>query len=79
MFKWPATRAEFWKQKIRANQRRDREALKALQRRSWRVLVVWECAVRGPGRLESSALIDSCEAFVRDESRTEAELQGGFR
>jgi DNA mismatch endonuclease (patch repair protein) len=36
----------FWRDKIEANKRRDLEARYELLRMSWRVLVIWECAVR---------------------------------
>lgn len=44
--KIPATRAEFWAAKIAANQSRDVAAIKRLLNEKWRVLIVWECAVR---------------------------------
>lgn len=47
LFRWPATRPEFWRQKITANQQRDHRSLAELERLGWRVLVVWECALKG--------------------------------
>lgn len=44
--KIPATRQEFWKKKLEGNVRRDRKVLDELHALGWRVLVVWECAVR---------------------------------
>ncbi|TXC66171.1 DNA mismatch endonuclease Vsr [Piscinibacter aquaticus] len=49
--KLPATRQDFWKQKLEGNAARDRRAIDALQAAGWRVLVIWECALRGPARL----------------------------
>lgn len=45
-FRWPSTRPEFWRQKIRGNQRRDRDVQRRLGKAGWRCLVVWECALR---------------------------------
>lgn len=45
-FKMPKTRTEFWSSKIAANIRRDESAICALHSLGWRVLVVWECALR---------------------------------
>ena len=45
MFKWPATRPDFWEKKINSNRARDGAAVNALRADSWRVLVVWECAL----------------------------------
>ena len=44
--KLPATRPEFWKAKLEGNAERDGRNAKALRALGWRVLVVWECAVR---------------------------------
>lgn len=44
--KLPATRPEFWKAKLDANVERDSRAIQALRAGGWRVLIVWECAVR---------------------------------
>ena len=64
MFKWPATRPEFWKKKIISNRARDGAAVKALRADSWRVLVVWECALRGPGRLRAEDVLGDCKDFI---------------
>jgi len=42
----PATRAEFWRVKLEGNRARDARARRALRRRGWQVLVVWECQTR---------------------------------
>lgn len=44
--KIPATRREFWESKLAANVERDKWAREALLSAGWRVLVVWECAIR---------------------------------
>lgn len=50
LFKWPATRAEFWREKIGKNRENDRHAIDALLTEGWRVCVVWECSVRGASK-----------------------------
>lgn len=45
-FKLPSTRVEFWKEKLNGNKQRDRQNSLALQSAGWRVLTIWECAVR---------------------------------
>lgn len=42
----PATRIEFWKAKISANQSRDTASAEQLRALGWRVAVIWECALR---------------------------------
>lgn len=39
---WPKENAEFWRQKIEANQRRDADTAHQLQQAGWTVLRVWE-------------------------------------
>ena len=51
LFKIPKTRTEFWLGKINGNRERDQRTIKALETQGWRVLVVWECAVKGRCRL----------------------------
>jgi len=48
-FKWPKTRAEFWRTKIGRNRENDDRHIKALHEAGWRVCVVWECSVRKSG------------------------------
>lgn len=44
----PKTNAEFWETKRMSNVDRDRRNARALAREGWRVLVIWECAIRKP-------------------------------
>lgn len=46
-FKWPGTRAEFWRRKILENCRRDTESNKRLKTARWRSTTVWECELKG--------------------------------
>lgn len=52
----PKTRTDFWCDKIRANQARDAQTTMALQALSWRVCIVWSCAVAGRTRWSNEAL-----------------------
>ncbi|GAA5071263.1 DNA mismatch endonuclease Vsr [Roseibacterium beibuensis] len=45
--KLPQTRADFWREKLEANVRRDAAALAALEILGWTALVVWECEIEG--------------------------------
>lgn len=45
-FRFPRTRAEFWREKLAKNEERDQKAAQALIASGWRVLTVWECATR---------------------------------
>lgn len=50
LFRWPATRPEFWREKIGRNRANDERAVQALTASGWRVGTVWECALRGADR-----------------------------
>lgn len=63
--KLPATRQDFWKRKLEGNAARDRKAVDALQAEGWRVLVVWECALRGPSRLDTTAALNEAASYIR--------------
>jgi len=39
---WPASNADFWRQKIETNRRRDRDTDAQLREAGWQVLRVWE-------------------------------------
>lgn len=43
----PGSRAEFWQNKLAQNVARDQYQINALTDLGWRVLVVWECELRG--------------------------------
>ena len=47
----PKTNAKFWQIKRKGNVDRDKRNIRKLRRMGWRVLVVWECHTRKPGRL----------------------------
>jgi len=64
LFKLPATRTDFWQQKIAANVVRDKRNIEALLSLNWRVLVVWECALRGKGRLSDKGLTERLEEWI---------------
>lgn len=63
--KLPATRQDFWRTKLEGNAARDHKAVEALQANGWRVLVIWECALRGPGRLDDDAVLGSAARYIQ--------------
>ena len=50
--------------KIEGNKTRDARTIAELQAAGWRVLVVWECALRGKRRLPFSDLVNITQAFI---------------
>ena len=76
MFRWPQTRQEFWQEKIGKNQERDRIALSRLRSQGWRVLTVWECALKGPKRFFLDHVLQRCENFILDKAHELEEISG---
>ncbi|ALD97296.1 very short patch repair endonuclease [Pseudomonas syringae] len=82
-FKIPKTRTEFWLEKIHRNQARDLAQIADLQKAGWKVLIVWECAVRLMNKEKSTLLVDlvadwllnRSEYFQLDEKFLESECQ----
>ncbi|MGV2184049.1 very short patch repair endonuclease [Rhizobium rhizogenes] len=77
LFKLPSTRPEFWSAKISGNRDRDRRTIAALHKSGWRVMVVWECSLKGPARMPLAEVIDLCSTFVRGKVPY-AELRGSW-
>ncbi len=65
LFKLPASNRAFWRAKIRRNQENDRKAVRALRKDGWRVITVWECALRGPNRPDHRRLGSRLLAQIR--------------
>lgn len=65
---FPSTNTEFWSAKFEKNVARDRNAIISLHELSWRVLVVWECAVTGRKRIPLCLLLDRICKFIFSES-----------
>ena len=65
LFKWPRTRAEFWKSKIMSNRERDNRTEQQLWELGWRTLLVWECALKGKHRLLFDDVISDITGWLR--------------
>lgn len=74
LFRWPRTRASFWRKKISHNIARDQIALTALRSDGWRTLVIWECALRGRNRRAIDDLLDTAENFIRQSHESAVEI-----
>ena len=78
LFKWPRTREAFWREKIDGNRARDAIAEAALDRAGWRVLKIWECSMKGPGRLRTGVVVPIAAEWLRGNER-EGEIRGSGR
>lgn len=75
LFRWPKTREAFWREKISRNRERDAEAEILLDHADWRVLKIWECAMKGPGRIGVDAIFPLAAVWLQSDTRT-AEIRG---
>lgn len=64
LFKWPKTRPEFWNAKIEANRVNDRKASRLLLENGWRVGIVWECVLKGVGRMPLDAIGEELSSWL---------------
>ena len=64
LFKVPSTRTDFWLEKIGKNVQRDARDCALLLEQGWRVMVVWECALRGKLKLRDEALSVRLEEWL---------------
>ncbi|MCK0070861.1 very short patch repair endonuclease [Kordiimonas laminariae] len=58
LFKWPKTRTEFWREKILGNVARDKKNRDLLKADGWKVITIWECAIKNKSYDEISLEID---------------------
>lgn len=84
LFRLPATRTEFWASKISGNRVRDGAVRSALSSDSWRLAIVWECALKGKGRLDPDELfsrladwLEGSESVLEISARRASEAASG--
>lgn len=75
LFRMPSTRVEFWEEKIGRNRERDVKARLALLEGGWRVLDVWECALKGKTRLEPGEPVELAARWL-ESGKARGEVRG---
>jgi DNA mismatch endonuclease (patch repair protein) len=75
LFKWPGSRMHFWKTKITSNRMRDEKVMDQLREAGWRVLVIWECALKGKNRRPLDEVISKAVKWIR-KGRRRYEIKG---
>jgi DNA mismatch endonuclease (patch repair protein) len=76
LVKKPTTRAAFWESKLGGNAERDKDAVAALQHDGWRVVIVWECALRGSTKQPFDAIMRRIAQFITATSTTILDITG---
>ena len=75
LFKWPSSRPEFWRDKISSNKIRDAVNQEKLKDLGWKILVIWECALKGKTRRDLNEVIHTAANWLLYDSQN-AEIEG---
>lgn len=75
LFRMPETRNNFWMDKIRKNQERDTAVLKKIKKIGWRPGIVWECSLKGKGRISLEEVVKRIVEWLGSDTR-ELEIRG---
>ncbi|WP_134706008.1 very short patch repair endonuclease [Rahnella sp. CJA17(1/100)] len=70
LFKIPATRTDFWMNKIQNNVRNDQRVMQDLSDNGWRILIVWECSLRGRKKLPHNDILERIEEWLCSSTKT---------
>ncbi|MGY2798551.1 DNA mismatch endonuclease, patch repair protein [Ewingella americana] len=70
LFKLPKTRTEFWKKKISQNNNRDLRVINQLEGDGWKVMLIWECALKGRLRLSDGEMRDRIDEGINRVQRS---------
>ena len=75
LFKWPKSRKDFWREKIKSNIDRDRLVTSQLKEQGWRVLRVWECALKGRTRIGMDEVLEDSALWLLGQEQ-EKDIRG---
>lgn len=75
LFRLPATRTAFWAAKIDSNRTRDQKVRQSLSSQGWRILTIWECALKGRLRQGPGQVATLASEWLRSDS-PQAEVRG---
>lgn len=68
----PSSNKDYWHPKIKRNLERDQQHIEQLLNDGWRVLTIWECAIRGKQKLEPSALLARVIQWLNSNKQTDS-------
>lgn len=75
LFKWPSTRKEFWQKKISGNRERDIRNHETLKIQGWRIMTVWECALKGRTRRSLEDVVNKTAKWLVS-GKSDMEIEG---
>ena len=75
----PKSQRDFWINKFKTNRERDARNIKSLQEQGWRVIIVWECALKGKTSLPISTVVGAVKTLLRsNRAFSEIEFSGAM-
>ena len=76
LFRLPKSRTEFWSKKINGNVKRDHNKTRLLLDAGWKVITVWECAIKGKSRLPIEVISSMIKSCILDNENVLCEIKG---
>ena len=76
VFRLPKSRTDFWREKIGANHLRDDRSKADLISLGWKVIYIWECAIKGSSKLTVEQLKLAISDAVRSTDKDFIEVRG---
>ncbi|WP_112289472.1 very short patch repair endonuclease [Rahnella sp. AN3-3W3] len=73
-FRLPATRPEFWLNKIMHSKQRDKECISQLLAENYRVAIFWECSLRSLPPHMINFMLSGFDAWIHDASSDRIEF-----
>lgn len=67
LFKWPKTRRFFWETKINKNIENDQKNHIKLLNENWRILIVWECSIKGKTKKTMEIVINDIVEWLHSD------------
>ena len=77
LFKWPKTRVAFWRSKIQSNVARDTKNMRIYRAEGWKVLIIWECALKGRYHRDMWEVIQTAANWLQYDTQC-AEIEGRY-
>lgn len=76
LFRWPQSNVSFWQKKIQDNRDNDEAKSSQLRALGWRVMVVWECALRAQGEPEVTSIANRAAHWLTCSRSGSKEIRG---
>ena len=69
-FKLPLSNTAWWRKKLEGNRQRDERNIATLRSAGWRVCIIWECSIRGRGKINEQELFTLLSSWLESTDQT---------